>query len=60
MKREEDFFETLTNSGDYTYSEAERIIECMCCGRDPETCGATEKDEDEDGFCKLYKEDDLK
>lgn len=32
-----------------------RFIQCVFCARDPETCGCTEKDEDNKGFCVCYR-----
>ena len=36
-------------------SDIERLIQCIICGKDPETCGASEKDEDNEGLCLKYK-----
>ena len=33
-------------------SDLKRMKQCIDCARDPETCGCTDKDEDENGMCK--------
>ena len=35
-------------------SDYERLAQCIVCWRDPETCGCTEADEDDRGFCKRF------
>lgn len=31
-----------------------RLLQCVFCNRDPDTCGCTEKDENDKGMCKKY------
>ncbi len=33
-------------------NDLKRMKQCIGCMRDPENCGCTEKDEDENGMCK--------
>lgn len=33
-----------------------RVMQCIECKNDPEYCGCTDDDEDEDGFCKKWEE----
>lgn len=40
--------------------DIERMMQCVMCKSDPEKCGCSEKDEDENGMCKKYKEEDWK
>ena len=35
--------------------EKQRLIQCITCARDPETCGCTEANEDENGFCTEWE-----
>ena len=44
-------FEILTMS----QNDRMRLVQCMKCKKDPDICGASEKDEDENGLCKLFK-----
>ena len=37
-------------------SDIDRLTECVLCANDPETCGCTDNDDDEQGHCKNYKE----
>lgn len=32
-----------------------RLMECITCRSNPETCGCTETDENEKGHCQKYK-----
>jgi len=32
-----------------------RLMECIECGNDPDHCGCTEEDEDENGYCKRWR-----
>lgn len=43
-------------------NDKRRLAQCVNCVKDPDTCGATEKEEDEKGFCKMYERrtDDLR
>lgn len=36
--------------------ELKRIEQCIRCANDPQTCGCTETDEDENLMCKKYRE----
>ena len=38
-----------------TEHEKQRLIQCITCARDPETCGCTEANEDENGFCTEWE-----
>lgn len=40
---------------DSTYIIA-RMMQCVWCKNDPETCGCTDDDEDENGFCRQWAE----
>lgn len=31
------------------------LMQCVQCGNDPATCGCTEEDEDERGYCRKYR-----
>lgn len=31
-----------------------RLLQCVFCNKDPETCGCTERNEDEKGMCTKY------
>ena len=31
-----------------------RLLQCVFCDNDPETCGCTERNEDKDGMCRKY------
>ena len=33
-----------------------RLMQCIECKNDPEYCGCTDDDEDDDGFCKKWEE----
>ena len=33
-----------------------RLKQCVTCGRNPETCGCTESDEDANGMCMQWSE----
>lgn len=35
--------------------DKERLLQCVLCANDPDTCGCTEADEDETGLCTKYK-----
>ena len=39
-----------------TPEEKERLKQCVRCENTPNSCGCSEKDEDENGFCNRYKE----
>ena len=39
-------------------SDTERLIQCILCDKDPEACGASEKDEDSEGLCLKYRPHD--
>ena len=32
-----------------------RLMECISCDKDPETCGCDDNDENERGFCTKYE-----
>lgn len=35
-------------------SDIERLSQCLLCGNDPETCGASEEDENAEGLCLKF------
>ncbi len=37
-------------------NDIKRLLQCFRCANDPEKCGCTEADEDENGMCKKYEE----
>lgn len=40
--------------------DLKRLIQCVICANDPETCGCTDDDEDEQGFCLNYRKREWK
>lgn len=39
-----------------TGRDIERLIQCITCKNDPETCGCDDKDEDSEGMCVCWAE----
>lgn len=39
-----------------SFKDKRRLLQCIFCGNNPDTCGCTEKDEDAKGYCTKYKE----
>jgi len=46
-----EFTKQLPNLSD---NDLLRLAQCVFCGRDPGTCGCTEKNEDSKGMCKRF------
>lgn len=35
-------------------NDFKRLMQCLTCANDPETCGCDDSDEDENGMCRMF------
>ena len=45
----------IKETAELSENDKKRLMQCVKCMNNPETCNCTEADEDENGMCKRYK-----